>query len=72
VATAKGESIASGTVQLLLTTGDGEAVALLGTASIVEGRFAADVDIPAGQSPGPYEIVAEYLGDGVHAPSIGR
>lgn len=72
VATARGGPIASGTVQILLTTAAGEAVALLGTASVAAGGFAVDVAIPPGQSPGQYEIVAEFLGDGVHAPSVGQ
>ena len=35
-------------------------------------RFAVDVAIPPRQSPGHYEIVAEYIGDGVFAPSVGQ
>jgi len=73
VATARGAPITAGAVQILLTTGGGgQAVALLGTASVADGRFAVDVAIPPAQSPGQYELVAEYLGDGVHAPSVGQ
>lgn len=73
VSTTRGGVVPAGTVQVLLARGpDKVAVALLGTASIDNGRFAVEVLIPARQSPGQYEIIAEYLGDGVHAPSVGE
>lgn len=73
VTTARGAPIANGAVQVLLArAADREAVALLGTAAISDGRFAVEVAIPPRQSPGSYEIIAEFLGDGVHAPSVGE
>jgi len=73
VATLRGAPIGAGTVQILLTTGaEREAIALLGTATLAGGRFEVDVSIPVRQSPGHYEIVAEFVGDGVNAPSIGE
>lgn len=73
VAVRGGAPIAQGTVQILLTRGpDKQAVALLGTATIAGGRYAVDVAIPPRQVPGNYEIVAEYVGDGTFAPSVGE
>ncbi len=73
VTTTRGAPIASGTVQLLLTHGpEREAVALLGSASVRAGQFAADVAIPPRQAPGNYEIIAEFVSDGVYASSIGE
>ena len=62
-----------GTVQILLTRGpERQAVALLGTATIANGRYVVEVAIPPRQVPGNYEIVAEYVGDGTFAPSVGE
>jgi len=69
----RGAAIPSGSVQLLLASGPGkDAVALLGTATLQGGRFAVAVAIPQRQIPGHYEIIAEYVGDGVFAPSVGE
>ncbi len=73
VATLRGAPVLAGTVQVLLASGpDKEAIALLATATLAAGRFAVDVAIPPRQSPGNYEIIAEYVGDGVYAPSVGE
>lgn len=72
VTTQGGEPVAEGTVQLVLLAGpERRAVAQLGVAALDrDGRFRAAVDIPPTQSPGAYELIAEFLGDGVHSPSV--
>jgi len=70
-----GAAVPTGLVQLLLMPAhgsDGAPLALLGTAVVQDGRYAVDVAIPARQSPGSYEIIAEFLGDGTFAASVGN
>lgn len=75
VTTVAGEPLREGSVQLVLLVDDHgkkTAVAQLGGALVLdgEGRFTASVKIPPRQMPGSYELVAEFLGDGVHSPSV--
>jgi len=72
VADASGAPVAAGSVQILLLYGrQGRAVALLGTALVdADGRYRAEVRIPDNQPPGDYDIVAEYMGSALHAPSV--
>jgi hypothetical protein len=51
---------------------DAAPLALLGTAAIQDGRYTVEVAIPARQSPGSYELISEFLGDGTFAASVGN
>ncbi|MCC6623010.1 MAG: hypothetical protein IT385_17255 [Deltaproteobacteria bacterium] len=72
VSTLAGAPVGDGAVQLVLLVGpERRAAARLGTTNLgPDGTFAASVAIPRDQPPGSYELVAEYLGDSVHSPSV--
>ncbi|MFO0749439.1 MAG: transglutaminase-like domain-containing protein [Myxococcota bacterium] len=73
VTTLAGEPVVEGSVQLVLLVGpERRAVAQLGSTLALDkdGRFRASVAIPATQAPGSYDLVAEFLGNGVQSPSV--
>lgn len=75
VETVDGAPVPTGLVQVLLMPArraDAAPLALLGTAAIQDGRYTVEVAIPARQSPGSYELISEFLGDGTFAASVGN
>ena len=61
----------AGHVRLLLIDATrGSVVGLLQTIALSsEGTYNATVTIPEAQAPGAYELIAEYMGDALSAPS---
>jgi hypothetical protein len=67
----RGRKVVAGRVQLLLVFGKpNEVLGLLGVAELdTHGTFEAQVVVPRKQNPGSYQIVAEFLGNSLLAPS---
>lgn len=67
----RGRPVKTGDVQiLLLDAGSGEALGLLRMTRLdATGRFETTITFPEDQTPGGYELVAEFLGTAALAPS---
>lgn len=73
VTASAGGVVDGGVVQVLVVRAEDDvALALLGTAPVVAGRFEGDVRVPEELPIGDYELIVEFLGNGVHGPSVGR